>query len=52
MQKYWAKPKKKARTIYEVPISYYGRSYEEGKKIRGFHAVAVVWMIIKKTLFG
>lgn len=33
--------------IYEVPISYYGRSYAEGKKITwkdGFHAI---WCIIK-----
>ena len=36
--------KTKART-YEVPISYYGRSYEEGKKIGtkdGFFALAYI----------
>ncbi len=32
--------------FYEVPISYYGRGYDEGKKIRGHHAAAVVWTII------
>lgn len=32
--------------FYEVPISYFGRSYNEGKKIRGYHAVAVIWTII------
>ena len=36
--------KTKAR-IYEVPISYYGRTYAEGKKITwrdGFRAVCVL----------
>ncbi|MCD6074810.1 MAG: putative glycosyltransferase [Rhodospirillales bacterium] len=37
-----------AKALYEVPINYYGRSYEEGKKIRGHHAAAVFLMIIKK----
>jgi len=37
-----------AKALYEVPINYYGRSYGEGKKIRGYHALAVFWMIIKK----
>ncbi len=31
--------------FYEVPISYFGRGYDEGKKIRGHHAVAVIWTI-------
>lgn len=44
--------KKGAKAIFEVPISYYGRSYGEGKKIRGHHVVSVVWMIIKKCLFN
>ena len=44
--------KKEAKIIFEVPISYYGRSYEEGKKIRGYHAISVIWMIIKKKLIG
>jgi glycosyltransferase involved in cell wall biosynthesis len=37
--------------IYEVGISYYGRTYEEGKKINwkdGFHAI---WCILKYNLF-
>lgn len=33
--------------IYEVPISYYGRSYEEGKKIGWKDGVRAVWCIIK-----
>ena len=39
-------------TFYEVPVNYYGRSYEEGKKIRAHHAFAVIWTIIKMRLFG
>jgi glycosyltransferase involved in cell wall biosynthesis len=33
-----------ART-YEVPISYYGRAYEEGKKIGFMDGVAALWYI-------
>lgn len=40
-----------ARNMYEVPISYHGRTYEEGKKIRAHHAIAVIWTIIRKGLF-
>ena len=42
---------RRAEVIYEVPISYHGRSYAEGKKIRGRDAVSVVWMIFKRRLF-
>ena len=42
---------RRAKVIYEVPISYHGRSYEEGKKIRGADAASVVWMIFKRRLF-
>jgi glycosyltransferase involved in cell wall biosynthesis len=38
-----AKCKKIGARIYEVPISYYGRTYEEGKKI-GLNAI---WYLIK-----
>jgi glycosyltransferase involved in cell wall biosynthesis len=41
----------RARNMYEVPISYHGRTYEEGKKIRAHHAIAVIWTIIRKGLF-
>ena len=37
--------KNKSLRIYEIPISYYGRSYEEGKKIywkHGFGAIAAI----------
>ncbi len=33
--------------IYEVGISYYGRTYEEGKKIEFKDAVRAVWVIMK-----
>lgn len=37
--------------IYEVPISYYGRTYEEGKKIGASDALAAIWYIIRYNLF-
>ncbi len=33
--------------IYEVPVSYHGRTYAEGKKIGWRDGVAAVWCIIK-----
>ncbi|MEO8577018.1 MAG: glycosyltransferase family 2 protein [Gemmatimonadales bacterium] len=41
----------KAR-IYEVPISYSGRTYAEGKKIRWTDGVAALWHIIKFNIFS
>ena len=41
----------KASSMYEVPISYYGRTYDEGKKIKARHAIAVVWTIVWRRLF-
>lgn len=38
--------KRKAR-IYEVPISYSGRTYEEGKKIGFMDGVEALWTIFK-----
>jgi glycosyltransferase involved in cell wall biosynthesis len=37
--------KTRART-YEVPISYYGRTYDEGKKIGTKDGVAAIWYIL------
>ena len=37
--------------VYEVPISYYGRSYEEGKKIGTRDGVMALWYIIKYNIF-
>lgn len=36
-----------SKIYYEVPISYCGRTYSEGKKIRAIHTIAVFWAIVK-----
>ena len=36
--------------IYEVPISYYGRTYEEGKKIGLKDGLAALWFIVRFNL--
>jgi len=36
--------------IYEIPISYYGRTYEEGKKIGWKDGVRALWCILKYNL--
>lgn len=38
--------------VYEVPISYYGRSYEEGKKITWKHGIEYLFWMIKCKLDG
>ncbi|HVT02332.1 MAG TPA: bifunctional glycosyltransferase/class I SAM-dependent methyltransferase [Thermoanaerobaculia bacterium] len=38
--------------IYEVPISYHGRDYWEGKKINWKDGVSAVWTIMKYGLFS
>jgi glycosyltransferase involved in cell wall biosynthesis len=38
--------------IYEVPISYSGRTYAEGKKIRWTDGVAAFWHIVKFNVFS
>ena len=43
--------KVKGVRIYEVPISYFGRTYEEGKKIGWKDGVAAIWYILKFNLF-
>ena len=35
----------RSKIHYEVPVSYHGRTYEEGKKIRAKHAFAVILTI-------
>ena len=37
--------------LYEVPISYHGRTYEEGKKIGIKDGIAAFWYVIKFNLF-
>jgi len=36
--------------VYEVPISYYGRTYEEGKKIGTKDGIAALWYLVKYNL--
>ena len=38
--------------IYEVGISYYGRTYEEGKKINWKDGVRAIYCIIRYGLLG
>lgn len=45
-----AKVAKKKVRIYEVGISYHGRTYEEGKKIGWKDGVAAIWYILKYNL--
>lgn len=42
-----AKLAKRGARIFEVPIRYAGRTYEEGKKIRFRHAVTAFFAIVK-----
>lgn len=46
-----AKTAKLRCAIYEVPISYYGRTYEEGKKITYLDGVAALYYIFRFNLF-
>ena len=45
-----AKVAKLRCAMYEVPISYHGRTYEEGKKIGFTDGLAALWYIIKFNL--
>jgi len=38
--------------VYEVGISYYGRSYEEGKKINWVDGFAAIWHVLRFNLFN
>jgi len=41
---------KNGSKFFEVPISYNGRSYQEGKKIRARHFFKVLYMILRKRI--
>ena len=47
-----AKIAKKRCRIYEMPISYYPRSYSEGKKIGIKDAFRAIYCILKYNLFA
>lgn len=36
--------------IYEVPIAYYPRKFEEGKKIRWYDGIEAIWTLLKYRL--
>ena len=38
--------------IFEIPISYYGRTYAEGKKIGWKDGVAAIWAILRYNLWS
>lgn len=39
-------------TIFEVPVSYYGRSYAEGKKITWRDGIQALWVILRCRVAG
>ena len=47
-----AKVAKRGYRIFEVPISYYGRDYWEGKKINWKDGFSAIWTIIRYGLFN
>jgi glycosyltransferase involved in cell wall biosynthesis len=46
-----AKIAKLEAAVYEVPISYYGRTYDEGKKIGLRDGLAAFWFVLRFNLF-
>ncbi|MEW6412850.1 MAG: glycosyltransferase family 2 protein [Candidatus Zixiibacteriota bacterium] len=46
-----AKVARRRARIYEIGISYYGRTYNEGKKIGWKDGVKAIWCILKYNLF-
>jgi len=46
-----AKVAKLRCAVYEVPISYYGRTYEEGKKIFFRDGLKALWLVFRFNLF-
>jgi glycosyltransferase involved in cell wall biosynthesis len=46
-----AKVAKWRAAVYEVPISYYGRTYEEGKKIGTWDGIMALWYILYFNIF-
>ncbi len=46
-----AKIARKKLRVYEIPISYYGRTYEEGKKISWKDGIEALYCIVKYRFF-
>jgi hypothetical protein len=38
--------------VYQVPISYYGRSYDEGKKITWRDGFKAIWVLLRIRTLG
>ena len=47
-----AKVRKRRENILEVPISYYPRTYEEGKKINWKDGIQAIWTLIKYRIIN
>lgn len=47
-----AKVLRQGHRIYEVPISYLGRTYEEGKKMHPKYGFLTVWALFRLRLLG
>ena len=45
-----AKVARRGYRIFEVPISYYGRTYDEGKKIGWKDAFSALWTIVRHSV--
>jgi len=45
-----AKICKRRLRIYELPISYYGRTFEEGKKITWRDGFRAIWVLLRVRL--
>jgi hypothetical protein len=45
--KVFSRKGKMMNRVYELPISYYGRTYEEGKKITWKDGFGALWTILK-----
>jgi len=46
-----AKLARRKAVFYEVPISYHGRNYSEGKKIGWKDGISAIWTILKYWIF-
>ena len=47
-----AKVCKRGLRIYQLPISYYGRTYEEGKKITWRDGFKAIWVLFRIRVRG
>lgn len=42
---------KNGNKFYEVPVNYNGRSINEGKKIRFYHIIPIIYLIVKRGIW-